>query len=44
VLVTHDSGIGARLPRVIHMRDGRLVDDVRRSHPVEVAAGAGSVG
>ncbi|MFE5912534.1 ABC transporter ATP-binding protein [Streptomyces wedmorensis] len=30
VLVTHDSAIGARVPRLIRMRDGRLVDDVRR--------------
>jgi putative ABC transport system ATP-binding protein len=30
VLVTHDSAIGARVPRVIRMRDGRLVEDVRR--------------
>ncbi|MFF8839426.1 ABC transporter ATP-binding protein [Streptomyces sp. NPDC015130] len=28
VLVTHDSAIGARVPRLIRMRDGRLVDDV----------------
>ncbi|MCM1944667.1 ABC transporter ATP-binding protein [Streptomyces sp. G2] len=31
VLVTHDSAIGARVPRLIRMRDGRLVDDVRRA-------------
>lgn len=30
VLVTHDSAIGDRVPRLIRMRDGRLVDDVRR--------------
>ncbi|MFF0558396.1 ABC transporter ATP-binding protein [Streptomyces sp. NPDC004266] len=30
VLVTHDSAIGARVPRLIRMRDGQLVDDVRR--------------
>jgi putative ABC transport system ATP-binding protein len=29
VLVTHDATIGARLPRLVTMRDGRLVDDVR---------------
>ncbi|MFE0701090.1 ABC transporter ATP-binding protein [Streptomyces sp. NPDC058872] len=28
VLVTHDAGIGARVTRLIRMRDGRLVDDV----------------
>ncbi|GAA1072689.1 ABC transporter ATP-binding protein [Kitasatospora arboriphila] len=30
VLVTHDETIGARLPRVIRMRDGRLVSDTRQ--------------
>jgi putative ABC transport system ATP-binding protein len=30
VLVTHDSSIGARVPRLITMRDGRLDHDVRR--------------
>ncbi|MEV6616658.1 ABC transporter ATP-binding protein [Streptomyces sp. NPDC051051] len=30
VLVTHDSAIGARVPRLIRMRDERLVDDVRQ--------------
>jgi putative ABC transport system ATP-binding protein len=30
VLVTHDVSIGASVPRVIHMRDGRLVTDERR--------------
>lgn len=31
VLVTHDGAIGARVPRLIRMRDGRLVDDVRQA-------------
>jgi putative ABC transport system ATP-binding protein len=30
VLVTHDPAIGERVPRVIRMRDGRLVEDFRR--------------
>ena len=30
VLVTHDASIGASVPRLIHMRDGRLVRDERR--------------
>src|SRR6266487_2260861 len=30
VLVTHDTSIGASVPRLIHMRDGRLVKDERR--------------
>jgi putative ABC transport system ATP-binding protein len=30
VLVTHDAGIGERVPRLVTMRDGQLVhDDVR---------------
>jgi putative ABC transport system ATP-binding protein len=33
VLVTHDTAIGARVPRLIHMRDGRLAQDVRRDVP-----------
>ncbi|MEU4268965.1 ABC transporter ATP-binding protein [Streptomyces sp. NPDC026092] len=31
VLVTHDSAIGARVPRLIRMRDGQLVDDIRQA-------------
>jgi len=31
VLVTHDPTIGERLPRVVHMRDGELVYDRRRT-------------
>ena len=30
VLVTHDDSIGARAPRIVRMRDGQLVEDVRR--------------
>ncbi|MFF0473363.1 ABC transporter ATP-binding protein [Streptomyces sp. NPDC004284] len=37
VLVTHDSAIGARVPRLIRMRDGRLVDDVRQAVPAPAA-------
>jgi putative ABC transport system ATP-binding protein len=33
VLVTHDATIGARVPRLVSMRDGRLVDDARREAP-----------
>jgi predicted ABC-type transport system involved in lysophospholipase L1 biosynthesis ATPase subunit len=28
VLVTHDHGIGAESDRVVHMRDGEIVDQV----------------
>jgi putative ABC transport system ATP-binding protein len=31
VLVTHDSGIGARAPRLVTIRDGRIESDVARS-------------
>ncbi|MEU8511106.1 ABC transporter ATP-binding protein [Kitasatospora sp. NPDC048722] len=31
VLVTHDEAIGRRLPRLVRMRDGRLVSDHRRA-------------
>lgn len=30
VLVTHDPTIGARVPRLLRMRDGRIVDDVHQ--------------
>jgi putative ABC transport system ATP-binding protein len=33
VLVTHDTSIGARVPRLITMRDGSLVDDSRHATP-----------
>jgi putative ABC transport system ATP-binding protein len=33
VLVTHDPTIGERVPRLLMMRDGELVDDVRQSEP-----------
>jgi putative ABC transport system ATP-binding protein len=41
VLVTHDLGIGRDLPRLVTMRDGRLVDDERRT-PVRASASVGS--
>jgi putative ABC transport system ATP-binding protein len=34
VLVTHDTAIGERVPRLVRMRDGSLVDDLRRSSDV----------
>ncbi|MEU8523279.1 ABC transporter ATP-binding protein [Streptomyces sp. NPDC048577] len=37
VLVTRDGAIGARVPRLIRMRDGHLVGDVRRSVPAPPA-------
>jgi putative ABC transport system ATP-binding protein len=38
VLVTHDPGIGASAGRLLRMRDGRLVDDERRSNDGQRAA------
>ena len=42
VLVTHDETIGRRVPRLVVMRDGVLVDDVRRTpeKSVDVPTGA----
>jgi putative ABC transport system ATP-binding protein len=34
VLVTHDPTIGERVPRLVKMRDGSLVDDIRRQPPL----------
>jgi putative ABC transport system ATP-binding protein len=42
VLVTHDAAIGARVPRVIQMRDGRLADDLRRATPAPRLAVTGT--
>jgi putative ABC transport system ATP-binding protein len=30
VLVTHDAAIGARVPRLVRMRDGRLEQDIQQ--------------
>ena len=38
VLVTHDPGIGARVPRLVRMRDGQLASDERRE-PALAAVG-----
>jgi putative ABC transport system ATP-binding protein len=38
LLVTHDPAIGERAGRVIRMRDGRLVDDVRQVGERRLAA------
>jgi putative ABC transport system ATP-binding protein len=31
VMVTHDNDIAARVARALHVRDGEIVDDIRRS-------------
>jgi putative ABC transport system ATP-binding protein len=38
VLVTHDATIGARVPRLLTMRDGRLAADTRRTSPDELSS------
>jgi len=30
VMVTHDNDIAARVARALHVRDGEIVDDIRR--------------
>ncbi|MCG6498384.1 ABC transporter ATP-binding protein [Kitasatospora sp. A2-31] len=44
VLVTHDEAIGRRLPRLVRMRDGRLVSDSLPQPPAGGAPTAGLVG
>jgi putative ABC transport system ATP-binding protein len=40
VMVTHDDGIGAAAPRLVRMRDGRVVsDEIREAATAYVAAG-----
>ncbi|MFJ1578859.1 ABC transporter ATP-binding protein [Streptomyces sp. NPDC088182] len=40
VIITHDTGLAASLPRRLLMRDGRLVDDIRQAPPGTGADGA----
>ncbi|MFJ5111446.1 ABC transporter ATP-binding protein [Streptomyces sp. NPDC088551] len=40
VIITHDTGLAATLPRRLLMRDGRLVDDIRQAPPGAGADGA----
>ncbi len=40
VLVTHDASVAARADRVVHMRDGRIVDDYDPRDGVRAIAGA----
>jgi len=38
VLVTHDAAIGERVPRLLKMRDGELVEDIRQSPLLQVTS------
>jgi putative ABC transport system ATP-binding protein len=40
LLVTHDQAVGERAGRVVRMRDGRLLDDVRQTPKMPAAAAA----
>ena len=37
VLVTHDTAIGSRVPRLVRMRDGVLADDIRQETALAVS-------
>ena len=41
VVITHDLGIAARLPRCTSIMDGRIVADERRTGPPSVSSGGG---
>jgi lipoprotein-releasing system ATP-binding protein len=40
VVVTHNASFAERMPRVVHLRDGRVEKDVRRGEPTHPPAGA----
>jgi putative ABC transport system ATP-binding protein len=42
VVITHEDAVGARAARVVHLRDGLLVGDVRTGDAVAVASTVGS--
>jgi putative ABC transport system ATP-binding protein len=44
LLVTHDPAVGARAGRLVRMRDGALVDDVRQAQPPRPAADSVPIG
>ena len=44
VIVTHNEMLAARMPRVVKMRDGLIVEDIRTGDPFRVAAPAPSEG
>jgi putative ABC transport system ATP-binding protein len=43
LLVTHDPGVAAAAATVVHMRDGRVVDDDASSHEAAPATSIGSL-
>src|SRR5689334_15052735 len=40
VVVTHNANFAERMPRVVHLRDGKVEKDVRRGEPRRPATGA----
>ncbi|MGW2232304.1 ABC transporter ATP-binding protein, partial [Streptomyces formicae] len=38
-VITHDMELAESLPRQVRIRDGRVVDDKRRVHPVPEGGG-----
>jgi predicted ABC-type transport system involved in lysophospholipase L1 biosynthesis ATPase subunit len=34
ILVTHDPGLAALAGRIVHMRDGRIVDETHNRQPI----------
>src|SRR4051812_10984247 len=43
VVVTHNANFAERMPRVVHLRDGRVEKDVRRTEPTRPPRGAAAM-
>jgi lipoprotein-releasing system ATP-binding protein len=43
VVVTHNANFAERMPRVVHLRDGRVEKDIRRTEPSRPPAGAAAL-
>jgi predicted ABC-type transport system involved in lysophospholipase L1 biosynthesis ATPase subunit len=40
VVVTHNAAFAERMPRVVHLRDGKVEKDIRRAEPRPAGAAA----